>query len=226
MTTATADAGLKPLIDLIPGRYETVRRALENPENEGHTLLLALMDHLSAGKITLEDLRLTSVGRLDEEMTFMNKLRAISLYGVIVNARNGRYSLEEQVEDFLLFGDIESMKLHQGMVRMRRAALQMVLLAIRTEGQMKDQGIITTDYSLPIDVLVAIGDDAARWHAGLAAMPGDHAEPVGESQILDYLESTLKDTYNQLQDYLMVLHMRVAMDKIRQKFGLPALRVL
>lgn len=207
----------------VPESYSQIRGLINRSDFEGQTLLLTLLDQLRRGLFTLESLGLCGARTVAEEEFFIRKLRTIAAAAIVIHARGIHYSLDEQVEDFLLFSDLTSLVTYHHMSRFRYAAIQTILWVIDEEKHMAEQGIIPYSWRLPLDILVALGDEVAHRHEQQITNPirmdvGNAPLPT-ECSVRTLIKSALHEVYHQIEDEIRQSSMHVALDRIRARFG-------
>jgi len=210
--------------NLIPKEYPKIRDLVDTAESEGHVLLLSLLSRLHQGQISFGDLALNNLDPAEEEKVFIQKLRIIMGLAVVYQARDLSYSLEEQIDDFLLFRDTRSLLLFRYVSRFRTGSLQPVLWAIQEEEKLAAKEELPFGWRLPVDILVAIGDEVSRWHEGLlqdiekSYLPPE--EMVGEESLRALMKGSLLETAHFLHDELAFCTMTAALDRVRARFGI------
>lgn len=214
------------LIDLIPERCSRVRTLVQNPSFEGQTLLLCVLDLLRTKRATLAQIGLTGDNPDRDQIKFVLKLKAISGLALVLNAAKQDYSLNRQLDDFMMFDDPAAIAAHNHASRFRHASLQVILWAIEEEQRLADEDEIPyAAWRMPIDILVAIGDEVSRWHEdlmqNLARNFGDeYNASATESYMRSILRQTFLETFWSLEDQVANCSMDYALDKIRSRFGL------
>ncbi len=209
------------LTEMVPEHFRHIRQILFDDSFGGRTLLLMLLDRIQSGDCHISELGLIK-GLAEEERVFIQKLEVITALAVVMNARGGHYALDEQVEDFLLFARPVDVCRFQNMERFSRAALPTILWAIAEDDRLRARGESFQKFSLPLDIMVAIGSEVADWHLLATEEAGSHGKRIDEALIRGTLASTLRDTYRQIGDFAQGMSLQWAVDEIRRRLGISS----
>lgn len=214
------------LAQMVPEKYPGLRALVDSPDFEAQTLLLCLLDMVRRDRTSFEGLGLSGQRPEREESLFVDKLRTIAALNVVYQARGRTYTLDEQVEDFLHFVHPETLTVFHHVARFRRSSIQTILWTIEEERRLIQAGSVPfLDWQLPIDILVAIGDEIARWHEDLVRSDARGSDEPGldvmkEEGIRALIEGTLVETYHLIEADSSISSMFHALDRVRARFGL------
>jgi len=213
--------GTPKLEEMVPEHYAHIRRVLSEDNFGGRTLLLMLLDRVQSGVCTVDELGLEK-GRYEEELAFIQKLEVITALATVIGARGGHYSMDEQVEDFLLFSGPVDVCRFQNMERFSRAALPSILWAISEDERLRAAGQILQKFRMPLDIIVAIGADVADWHLVATEEAGTNGRRIDEDMIRGTLGSTLRDTYRMITEFGETMGLQWAVDEVRHRLGISS----
>jgi hypothetical protein len=209
---------------LVPARYQRIRQVLQDENFGGRTLLFYLLGKLKAGMISVADLGLDG-NNPGDEIAFLQKLEVITAMAVVVSARGGHYTLDEQVEDFLLFFRASDICRFQNMEKFHRAALPAILWAIAEDDKLRLLGETPEHFRMPVDLLVAIGAEVAEWHMAMTQEAGGINDEINEEIIRATMASTVRDTYRMITEKVKDMSLQWAVDEVRARFGIATVAI-
>lgn len=210
--------------ELVPAHCHRIREVLQDENFGGRTLLFYLLGKVVTGELSITEIGL-GAGSFTDQSRFLLKLEVITALTVVISARGGTYSLDEQVEDFLMFPRAEDVCRFQNMEKFHRAALPAILWAITEDDKLREHGEIPERFRMPLDILVAIGAEVAEWHMAMTEEGGLPGKPLSEDIILETMASTVRDTYRMISEKLNYMGLHWAVDEIRARYGVATVSV-
>jgi hypothetical protein len=210
------------LMNILPSQAKRLRNVLASDDSEAKLLLVALLDDIIRGAATTRDLGFLD-GSDTEDERIADKLKMISRLSSHLTVYNERpYELEEQINDFYTFPDARRVAADLRVHDITGTAGPFILLAVVTDQEGRAEGEFPGHYTLPFDVIAAIGIRAFEWYRGviegLASRPG-RTRGIGTEDIRSYIKVSIRDSYNQLESDALDVEYYIAMSFLRAKLG-------
>lgn len=210
-------------IGMLPSQSKRLRNILAGEQSESKFLLIALLDDIRRGASNMREFGFLDGSEAEDE-TVALKLDLITLVAQAMTAYHEQsYELEDQIHDFYAFSDARHIAADLRVHDLSKSASMFVLWTISLDQEGRNHGEYPY-YTLPFDVLVAIGLRSFEWYRSIMTELGtsERTRGIGTSDIQSFIKTTLKDSFNHLEADVLDVDFPVAMSLLRAKLGVKS----